>query len=58
MLAIGTPETIQASGQWPVFTADGSQCVHYEHDVLITDKGPDVLTAALEDLPDTVTRSK
>lgn len=56
MLAIGTPETIQASGQWPVFTADGSQCVHYEHDVLITDEGPDVLTAALEDLPDTVTR--
>lgn len=58
MIAIGTPETIQASGQWPVFTADGSQCVHYEHDVLITEEGPEVMTAGLEDLPDVVTRGK
>ncbi|MGP1311034.1 MAG: type I methionyl aminopeptidase [Phycisphaerales bacterium] len=56
MIAVGTPETVQASGQWPVFTADGSQCVHYEHDVLITEDGPEVLTAALEDLPDVITR--
>ncbi len=58
MIAVGTPETIQASGQWPVFTADGSQCVHYEHDVLITEDGPEVLTAALEAIPDVVTRGK
>lgn len=58
MIAIGTPETISASGQWPVFTADGSQCVHYEHDVLITEEGPEVLTAGLEELPDLVTRGK
>jgi methionyl aminopeptidase len=56
MLAIGTADTIQASGQWPVFTADGSQCVHYEHDVLIGEDGPEVLTAELEQLPDVVTR--
>lgn len=58
MIAVGTPETVQASGQWPIFTADGSQCVHYEHDVLITEEGPEVLTAALEQLPDVVTRGR
>ncbi len=37
--------------QWPIRTADGSLSVHYEHDVLITEDGPRVLTAGLEDLP-------
>lgn len=37
--------------QWPIRTADRSLAVHYEHDVLITDTGPRVLTAGLNDLP-------
>ncbi len=52
MIAIGTGKTLQAARQWPIRTADGSMSVHYEHDVLITDHGPRILTEGLDDLPD------
>ena len=52
MIAVGTGASTSKPRQWPVFTADGSLSVHYEHDVLITDDGPRVLTEGLEDLPD------
>lgn len=51
MLATGTGRTDAKDREWPVFTADGSLSVHYEHDVLITEDGPDILTARLHDLP-------
>lgn len=51
MIAVGTPQTENLDRQWPVFTADGSLSVHYEHDVLVTADGPDVLTSGLHDLP-------
>lgn len=54
MIAVGTGETRQAPGQWPVFTADGSPSVHYEHDVLITENGPEMLTDGLDDLADEI----
>ncbi|MBL8763730.1 MAG: M24 family metallopeptidase [Phycisphaerae bacterium] len=54
MLAIGTGRTRQHGNEWPVFTADGSLSVHYEHDVLITPDGPRVLTEGLDELPDEV----
>lgn len=59
MIALGTGETIQSDqgsrGQdWPIHTADGSLSCHYEHDVLITDGAPEVLTIGLEGLPDVV----
>ncbi len=59
MIAIGTGETVHRSGstaeyKWPVYSADGSMTVHYEHDVLMTDKGPEVLTAGLERLNDVI----
>lgn len=59
MLAIGTGLTAQKTGsnrkvEWPVFTKDGSLSVHYEHDVLITENGPRVLTAELEDIRDVI----
>lgn len=54
MLAVGTGEVNQKPRQWPVFTADGSIAAHYEHDVLVTEKGPRVLTEGLESLPDIV----
>jgi len=54
MIAIGTGEVIQKPREWPVRTADGSMSVHYEHDVLITERGPRILTEGMEDLPDIV----
>lgn len=54
MVAVGTGQTRQRRNEWPVFTADGSLSVHYEHDVLITEHGPEVLTAGLEGINDIV----
>ena len=54
MLAIGTRETEQDRGGWPVFTADHSLSVHYEHDILITEDGPRVLTEGLEQIKDVI----
>jgi len=54
MIATGTPKTKQADRSWPIYTADGSMSVHYEHDVLITEKGPRVLTEGLEGVRDVV----
>lgn len=54
MIAVGTGQTVQRPREWPVRTADGSLAVHYEHDVLIGDHGPEILTTGMEDLPDVV----
>lgn len=54
MIAVGTGATHQPKRQWPIFTQDGSLSVHYEHDVLISDNGPVVLTQGLEDLKDVI----
>lgn len=55
MIAIGTGHTVQPRKQWPVFTKDGSLSVHYEHDVLIGEDGPMVLTDGLQDVGDVIT---
>lgn len=55
MLALGTSATRQKRNTWPVYTADGSMSAHYEHDVLITESGPKVLTEGLEELKDVIT---
>ena len=52
MIATGTGETTQEHRAWPINIADGSRSVHHEHDVLITETGPEILTEALESLPD------
>lgn len=54
MIAVGTGQVKQVGKEWPVYTEDGSLSVHYEHDVLITPKGPRVLSEGLDDLPDVV----
>lgn len=54
MIGLTTAETRSDSGRWPVFIADGSMSVHYEHDVLVTPDGPRVLTHGLDELPDLV----
>lgn len=56
MIAIGTPRTSQGPQSWPIFTADGSLASHHEHDVLITEDGPRVLTEGLDELPDVIER--
>lgn len=54
MLATGTARTRQGDRSWPIYTADGSMSVHYEHDVLITDNGPRVLTEGLDEVRDVI----
>ena len=55
MIAIGTGEIRGVNhDKWPILTADGSMSVHYEHDVLITENGPRVLTEGLDALPDVI----
>lgn len=54
MIGVGTGQIRQKRGEWPIFIQDGSMSVHYEHDVLVTDTGPRVLTAGLESLPDVI----
>lgn len=56
MIAIGTGKTKSVGKEWPVFTADGSLSVHYEHDVLVTESGPRVLTEGLEGIEDVICR--
>jgi len=56
MIAVGTGKITQDGNAWPLKIADGSQSVHYEADVLITEDGPRDLTAGLLDLPDVVTK--
>lgn len=56
MIATGTGRVVQESGGWPMFTADGSMSVHYEHDVLITHNGPRVLTEGLDEIETIITR--
>ena len=54
MLCSGTSRTVSHGNAWPVFSADGSPTVHYEHDVLVTEVGPRILTHELDDLPDVI----
>lgn len=56
MIGIGTGEIFQKPKDWPIYTADHSLSVHYEHDVLITTDGPRILTQGLEDVTDVITR--
>lgn len=56
MIAVGTGKITQHGNAWPLDIADGSQSVHYEADVLITEDGPRNLTAGLEQLPDVVSK--
>lgn len=56
MIAVGTGEVRQQRKQWPIWSADGSMTVHYEHDVLVTESGPRVLTSGLETVEDVIRR--
>ncbi|ATZ17025.1 methionine aminopeptidase [Williamsoniiplasma luminosum] len=44
MVQIGTNKTIVADDKWTVFSADHSMTAHFEHTILITSDGCEVLT--------------
>jgi methionyl aminopeptidase len=44
MVTLGTEKVITAQDGWTIMTADGSRSAHFEHTVLITKDGAEVLT--------------
>lgn len=44
MVNMGGPDVQMDDDQWTARTADGSLSAHFEHTVLITDHGPEILT--------------
>jgi methionyl aminopeptidase len=44
MVNVGSPDVHMLDDQWTAVTADGSLSAHFEHTVLITDHGPEILT--------------
>jgi methionyl aminopeptidase len=44
MVNAGGPETVTLGDGWSVVTADGSLSAHFEHTIVVSDDGPEVLT--------------
>lgn len=44
MVAVGTSDTFVAGDGWSVVTTDGSRSAHFEHTVVVTARGAEVLT--------------
>lgn len=44
MVIAGAPEVYTLADQWTVVTRDGSLCAHFEHTIVITENGPEILT--------------
>jgi methionyl aminopeptidase len=44
LIAGGHDEVLVLDDDWTVVTADGSLAAHTEHTVLVTDRGPEILT--------------
>ena len=44
MVNMGTEKVEVLDDEWTAVTADGSLSAHFEHTIVITDDGPDVLT--------------
>jgi len=51
MLTLGDPETMQWRDGWTVLTRDGSRCAQFEHSMVVTPTGAEVLT--VPSTPDT-----
>jgi len=47
MLTLGAPDVVQWDDGWTITTFDGSPSAQFEHTVLVTDGGVEVLTASL-----------
>lgn len=46
MITAGRPKVKMLDDEWTAVTADGSMAAHFEHTILITDHGAELLTAA------------
>ncbi|HVX89703.1 MAG TPA: type I methionyl aminopeptidase [Gemmatimonadales bacterium] len=46
MITAGDPATRTLDDKWTVVTLDGSLSAHFEHTIAVTEKGPEILTAA------------
>jgi len=44
MVTLGTDKIVQAEDGWTIRSADGSYAAHFEHTVLITEEGAEILT--------------
>ena len=44
MVNVGSPEVEILDDEWTAVTADGSASAHFEHTILVTEEGPEVLT--------------
>jgi methionyl aminopeptidase len=44
MATLGTERVVVDNDNWTIRTADGSMAAHFEHTVLITDDGAEILT--------------
>jgi len=44
MVNAGAAGTVQLEDGWTVVTADGSLSAHFEHSIVVTDDGPEILT--------------
>jgi methionyl aminopeptidase len=44
MATLGTDRVVLADDNWTILTADNSLSAHFEHTVLITDEGAEILT--------------
>ena len=49
MVNMGTEDVVVASDNWTAAAADGLPSAHYEHIIVITSDGPEILTEAHED---------
>jgi methionyl aminopeptidase len=46
MVNMGTEDTKVLNDGWTVVTADGKPAAHFEHTIVITDHGAEILTGA------------
>jgi methionyl aminopeptidase len=44
MLNLGTPDWVMWDDDWTVLTADGRRSAQFEHTLLVTDTGAEILT--------------
>ena len=44
MVIAGRPDILELEDGWTIITEDGTNAAHYENTILITEKGPEVLT--------------
>jgi methionyl aminopeptidase len=50
MATLGTHQVFMANDGWTILTADNSLAAHFEHTVLITENGFEILTDTLRPL--------